>query len=47
MTKMKKRLYLREKRGRFNLSLSISELPSDATGLETFGQWELYTVISR
>ncbi|VWX37684.1 hypothetical protein EXIGUO9Y_340011 [Exiguobacterium oxidotolerans] len=36
----------RETRGRFNIGLSISKRPSDVKGRQTFGHWELDTVVS-
>lgn len=41
-----KRQKPRETRGRFNVGLSISKRPSDVRGRETFGHWELDTVVS-
>ena len=41
-----KRQKPRETRGRFNIGLPISKRPSDVRGRETFGHWELDTVVS-
>ena len=41
-----KRQKPRETRGRFNIGLSISKRPSDVKGRQTFGHWELDTVVS-
>ncbi len=41
-----KRQKPRETRGRFNIGLSISKRPSVVRGRETFGHWELNTVVS-
>ncbi|MFK3988009.1 IS30 family transposase [Exiguobacterium mexicanum] len=35
-----------ETRGRFNVGLSISKRPSEVRGRQTFGHWELDTVVS-
>ncbi len=36
----------REKRGRFNIGTPISKRPNEARKRETFGHWELDTVVS-
>ena len=41
-----KRQKPRETRGRFNVGLPISKRPSDVKGRQTFGHWELDTVVS-
>ncbi|AFS71015.1 IS30 family transposase [Exiguobacterium antarcticum] len=41
-----KRQKPRETRGRFNVGLPISKCPSDVKGRQTFGHWELDTVVS-
>lgn len=41
-----KRRKPRENRGRFNLGLSIRERPKEVKQRETFGHWELDTVVS-
>ena len=41
-----KRQKPRETRGRFNVGLPISQRPSDVRGRQTFGHWELDTVVS-
>ncbi|AFS71174.1 IS30 family transposase [Exiguobacterium antarcticum] len=41
-----KRQKPRETRGRFNVGLPISKRPADVKGRQTFGHWELDTVVS-